>query len=286
MLQWRNITIEDRKFIEEYLGFSDQLSYVYFFGSLYLWKDYFKTQLAEEDNTLYIKLSEGYLFPLGADSKQAASSLLESFDTSFCFVDEKEKAVLESLFPCEIEVASNRNRESYIYSIDDLSNLPGSKYQEERRKVHKFQRDYEGYSFGLLGEEDILQCEKLYSLWKAEKEITSEDEAMNLAFTHRKELDLMFFGLKYEGKLIAFDVSELSYDGKMVDLHFEKADYSYKNVYAALRFELANYIKTTFPKVEYINYEDDFGVPGLRNWKTQYHPCIMWPSYVATRRAK
>ena len=60
-------------------------------------------------------------------------------------------------------------------------------------------------------------------------------------------------------------------------VHFEKADISYNGIYPTINQMFAEY---AFSDVNFINRQDDMGLPGLRKSKKSYHPVKMINKYM------
>ena len=74
---------------------------------------------------------------------------------------------------------------------------------------------------------------------------------------------------------------QISHD--MVVSHFQKADKHVKGLYAYLSNEF--YIRE-YPGIEYINLQEDMGIPAIRESKTSYRPCHMLHKYTVTLTEK
>ncbi|OHD55874.1 MAG: hypothetical protein A2Y33_08575 [Spirochaetes bacterium GWF1_51_8] len=63
----------------------------------------------------------------------------------------------------------------------------------------------------------------------------------------------------------------------MCVIHFEKADTSYEGSYQAINFLFARDVM--LDKYEFVNREQDMGIPGLRKAKESYLPAMMVEKY-------
>ena len=105
-----------------------------------------------------------------------------------------------------------------------------------------------------------------------------EQLAMDRAFQHYEALGLDGLILFAGDKPIAITMGSLLSPG-VYDVHFEKALGEIPGDYAMINREFARYIREAYPQVQYLDREDDMGLPGLRKAKESYHPDRMIEQY-------
>ena len=71
-----------------------------------------------------------------------------------------------------------------------------------------------------------------------------------------------------DNKLEAFTIGELI-NPNMALVHIEKANPNIRGLYQYINQQ---FILNEFPEVEFVNREEDLGIPGLRKAKLSYHP--------------
>jgi hypothetical protein len=86
-----------------------------------------------------------------------------------------------------------------------------------------------------------------------------------------EELDIEGVMLTENHRVLAFamgsPLSETTFD-----IHFEKAVEDVDGAYPAINQAFAAYLRNKYPQLQYLNREDDMGLPGLRRAKLSYNP--------------
>ena len=103
-----------------------------------------------------------------------------------------------------------------------------------------------------------------------------EQLAIHTFFMHFTQLGLCGGTLRVDGKLAAFTLGE-RINSNTLCVHIEKGDLSFNGVYPAINYYFANHVDD--PAIQYVNREDDLGLPGLRKSKLSYHPAFLLEKY-------
>ena len=125
---------------------------------------------------------------------------------------------------------------------------------------------YSNYEYMPITEDIIPLCRETAASWvETHHEEGIEDElvAINLLFDNWETLGLKGGAIKLFGRVEAFSIGELLND-KMALIHIEKANPDIRGLYQAINNE---FIRHEFSEVEFINREEDMGLPGLRQAK-------------------
>jgi hypothetical protein len=104
-----------------------------------------------------------------------------------------------------------------------------------------------------------------------------EYSAIREAFSHYEELDPIGGAIRVNGKVEAYAVGEKLAPGTAV-CHFEKAMPNVKGLGQLINQWFAKYSLSDF---EFVNREQDLGVPGLRRAKESYFPHHMVEKFTA-----
>lgn len=292
MLEFRQIQINDKELIEKYLKLYDFVTCYYSFVSMYLWKDYYKTEIAEQDGILYIKTSYEdqirFYIPLSDKPLAEGINILQDYTKQnniklkFIFVEEKFRVILENEFEGFI-FEDIRDRSNYIYATDDLANLQGKKFKQKRNFVNSFKTnnllDYKFEEYDTNKVEDYIT---FFKKWYKQNEDNSESMkneklALRSAIEYFNYFNMIGGVLYLDGEIIAITMGKIT--NNILDVHFEKADSMERGAYQMINYLFANLV---LGQVEFINREEDLGHPGLRKAKLSYNPIMMGNNYDIT----
>ena len=293
MLDFHPISMADKSRAEKIFALSDNVGCEYCFGTLFIWKNVYKTQIAYSGDMLVAKYitqdGVNYCCPTGdGDLKQMTQLIIDDARKegnrvviAGCSLDEKNK--LETLFPGKFTFSADDSRFDYIYKSSDLANLAGRKYHGKRNHISAFIKNNPDWTFEEINPANIGQCAAMNERWlilneyKDEEAISAEHNALNLALAHFDELGL-YGGLIRAGReVVAFSFGEKLKEN-MFCTHFEKAYSSVQGAYPIINREMAIRLCDDY---EFINREEDTGSEGLRRAKRSYHPEIWLEKYIA-----
>ena len=174
----------------------------------------------------------------------------------------------------------NENETKKIYIVTKLYRKAIDNYLKQLVLcINAFLKDYEGrYEYRILDEEDFEDCLNLLKEWTVNKEENNEfDEGMDDESVGIKKIfnnydylkdRLKIAGIYVDGKLEAFTMGELI-NSNMALIHIEKANPNIRGLYPYINQQ---FILNEFENVEFVNREEDLGIPGLRKAKLSYHP--------------
>jgi hypothetical protein len=175
-----------------------------------------------------------------------------------------------------IEVLEDRDNWDYVYEAENLKNLPGNRYRQNRRWLNKFLETY-NFDFKVLTEDEVELCKTLQLEWcilrqcEDDDELREEEQAIFDALDNFTALGFQGALLCVDGKCAAYTFGEILNPETMV-IHVEKAHMDYEGSYQAI----GNlFLKNNAENFIYVNREQDLGVPGLRRAKESYKPIRM-----------
>ena len=302
-MEFREIALQDKDWMRQLLGYSDNRATEFNFTVLYIWRDIMRSRVCRVDDLFVVKFhpkgepAPMYFFPAGRGLQVQLKQLLEQcmadaqengFPFQMVSVQPEQKEVLENLFPDKFLFEPYRNSFDYIYSAEDLVFLRGKKFQSKRNFISRFKKQ-EGWSYEPISKANLKECAAMSISWCAkygcgkDPSMASESCSVKNALKDFEELGLMGGLLRLNGRVIAFTIAEITSSDTLL-VHIEKAYGDIVGAYPAIANEfLRNSIvvdgQTGELSVKYINREDDAGDLGLREAKMQYHPLFLLEKY-------
>ncbi len=184
-------------------------------------------------------------------------------------------------------VQDDPNSFDYILSVDEIASLEGKKYYDKRNLINRFNRLYPNHNVKTLdiNDEDVQkEIENLFYVWEEQKgrdrkETITELTAIKKLFELTNVLNIFSFGVYVDNKLVGFSTYHALQE-KYALITFEKGDSSFEGIYAYLNHLTAKHLKDL--GCEYINFEQDLGIPGLKKAKQLWRPVYYLKKYTIT----
>lgn len=234
-----------------------------------------------------------YLFPVGdGDIKAALDMLIDDaarrdIPCRIVGMTQEDCLTLERLYPGRFRVHTDRDNFDYLYTVSDLADLAGRKYQKKRNHLNRFLQENPTALTEPITQDNLPQVRAMVEQWydlrlqeDPARDFHMEKAAIYKALAHIRELELEGLLLRVNGAVMAMTLgSRLS--KTTFDVHFEKAFDRYDGAYAAINRGFARYLREKYPDLVYLNREDDMGLEGLRQAKLSYHPTILSEKYWA-----
>jgi hypothetical protein len=288
MLEFKQLTLDHIALLRPFFECSSSRICDCTVGGTFMWRDFFHTQFAIQDSTLWLKVqyvdgATAFTVPLGGGGN--AFEPLESYcretetNLRYCMVSAKDVAVLQARYG-QVDVCSAREWCDYLYLSSDICNLPGRRYSGQRNHINKFIRTYSDWSFSPLTVENIPEVRMFLEQYMTEhqKDSVTYDEGNEKTIEildHYAEYGLIGGVLCVGRRVVGCAVGEII--GDTLFVHAEKSDRAYDGSYQMLVNRFANtFVDDT---VHYINREEDDGDQGLRTSKLSYHPVELIEKY-------
>lgn len=298
MIEFREPEKSDKSWVDALLVHGSERGCEYNFTNLYAWNGPYDQEVARLDDFLLVRLCGSlgcsYLYPVGrGDVRTAIDALSADFrpcgkPLQLVCLSPEHKKELEGLYPGKFRYEADRDGFDYLYEIDRLADLTGKKLHNKRTQINHFLEEHPDWTFEEITPENLPECRKMDEEWYRENRgyqgddtLVDEGAALKLAFDAYEELGLDGGLLRSGGKVIAFSMGDhLTAD--TYDVHFEKAFSAITGAYTMMNREFARFVREQYPRVQYLNREDDMGVAGLRQAKESYYPDLMAEKYSAT----
>lgn len=183
------------------------------------------------------------------------------------------------------EVTEDRDDFDYIIRARDFVEMPGRTYHSKRKEIKKFLEQFgEKAHLEAIDISDVtIQAEiiELFCFWietfdKNPTESEHELRAIQKLFEAADTFTLYSFGVRIDGKLVGYIIVDITHGGYAV-LEFGKWDLRLRGLGEFLQHAV---IRELLERgCEYINYEQDLGIEGLRRAKTLCYPAFFLKKY-------
>lgn len=292
MLDFHPLQLEDLPKLRQFFRYSGSRICDTTPGTVFIWRDMYKTEWAIYDGSLYFKvlypdLGETFTLPLGGGRPEhyrqiAGYCCRRSVPISFYPVPKDELERLQQFFPNSAAIAA-RDSFDYLYRAEDLKYFRGKKLSGQRNHVNKFLKTYGSWTFHPITSEDIPAVKGFLDRYASRWDKSAASFHEDIAKTHEvldnfHTYDLLGGMLLVEGEIAGFSLGEIV--GDTLFTHIEKADRDYEGCYQMLVAQFAQ--QFAHEGVHFINREDDAGDPGLRTSKLSYHPVALLEKYTVT----
>lgn len=287
MIDFKDVTLDDKELITSYIFPNDCCNCEFSFANLVSWRFLYDTKYAIVEDFLVLLYhnhdNDIFIMPIGkGNTDKVIEKLIEDAHSkgrrfmmhAAChFIDSqvsdemKERLVMEP----------NRDNFDYVYHREELATLKGHKFQQKRNHVNRFMKTYPGWEYKPSTPELIKKCIEKENEWFADNDdykhqnIESERQALLFAMTHAEEIGVKGGVLLVDGDIVAFTFG-FPINHKTFGIHFEKADIRYTGAFTVINYMFAQHIPETF---EYLNREEDLGIEGLRKAKLSYNPAFL-----------
>ena len=301
------ITIEDRSHLEKYLNGYDYQTSGLSFSSLYMWRNIngFSWQMAGDYLLLsgisHLEMEDGtiepFLFPpltkTGVYEEEGlrraiyeAKRIFEEkgYELTLRLLPDHMIDIIEAACPGELKFAADRPNYDYVYRRQDLVDLKGRDYQVKKNHLNYFHKNYQ-FEYVQLTSAMAEDAMRFIEEFNARKEIPEfemqllkmEEEAMADVFRTLERVGYLAGAILIDDKIEALSVG--GYLNKnTVTVHVEKANINFRGLYQAINNE---FCKNVPSHIEYINREEDMGIPNLRKAKLSYKPVKLVEKYIA-----
>lgn len=289
MIERRHITLEDKDLLRNYIQKDDNSTYNY--TTMYLWSQDGSITYAEVCGCLVVfyQFGKGPItasFPVGNGDVKAAVETVSAYlrenklNPVFRNLDDGKVEMMKALFPGRFEYIYDRNNSDYLYETEKMITHAGKKLHQKRNHLNYFLKTYQ-YEYIELTHDDMEECRTLFDRWIDEKEalhwIGDSREATYRLLDHFDYLGVRGGGIKIDGELIAFSIGEPVTDNTAL-IHIEFGDPTIRGAFNIINQQFCEHAWSAY---QYVNREEDMGLPGLRQAKLAYRPVRILDKYNA-----
>ena len=285
MIDFQKFDLSKRDLYNQYLMNCGERGCEYSFANLNLWG---RQRAAFSDGYLVLfsqfERRSVYPFPVGkGDIKPVLDAVIQDARERgllcrFSGLVAADCVTLEELYPGQFRFHPDRDSCDYIYAIEDLAELKGRKFQKKRNHVNRFHQTHPDCRAIPINMENRAAAEEMTAGWYESRlaadpntDFDLERRAIKRAFARMEELGLEGMVLQEGDQILAMTMGSPLSDTTF-DIHFEKAREDVDGAYAAINQAFAAYLHEKYPRLCWLNREDDMGLPGLRKAKLSYCP--------------
>ena len=291
MLNFQPLTLQEIDLLRPYFRCHPSRICDSTIGGTFLWRDYFRTEYAVTDGSLYLRSrmpeTDEYIYsvPMDGDVPAALRALAafcreQGHPLTLSTVSEEDLPAVLAIWP-EAKVETTPEWADYLYLAEDIRELPGKKYATQRNHISKFNRLYPEWTYEPITADNLSAVQEFFG-WFAE---VNEKDSETYRQDEQKAAEVLenftlygFIGgaIRVEGQVVAMALGEVLCDTLYV--HIEKADIRCHGAYQMIVREFARH--ACGEGVVYVNREDDAGDPGLRKSKLAWRPCGLLDKYL------
>ena len=293
MLDFKPITLEEQKQFTELLPKDGILGCEYSFVNLYCWGRQ-RMAFLFDNATVFSQFDRRsvYLFPVGDIRRETVDAIIHDaamrgIPCRLTGLSRQDCERLQQLYPDRFRFHTDRDSFDYIYTVDELADLTGKKYQKKRNHLNKFYLQHPEAVTEPVTKENLPQVRQMVEQWyilRQQQDPTQdfhmERAAINKALHDMEALGMEGLLLRVDGQVVAMTLGS-PLTAQTFDIHFEKALDRYDGAYAVINREFARYLRQKYPELKWLNREDDMGLEGLRKAKLSYQPYLLLEKYWA-----
>lgn len=297
-MEFRTLQLSDKSLIEGVLAPLRRNDSALGFANLYSLQEKYATKIRLEGGVLHVRQDDrlpgvaAYYPPLGSANPAAEIGRLleESARTgeriALVGVTPEERLQLEAALPGAFAFSTDRAFADYLYRTETIAAYAGPALAKKRRETNKFYQLYgDDVSFEALSSRHLDELRAFQRAWyegsrrrgSEEHPLELEHRKILLDLDHFEELDLEGILLRISGDVQGYAYGALL-PGGAFDVMVLKGNLGFRYIWRALLRELAG---TVVDRAEFLNLEEDLGLPGLRENKLSYQPCALLERYQA-----
>jgi len=246
------------------------------FGSLYFFRNFYKYKISRFNEHTLLFLGEErqkpFFFTIGAPLPVSTIRELYRDCAYWKLISESYLSNNESLFQnLKALPTEDRDNFDYLYTRLSLSTLSGKQLHKKKNHVNGFLQNYPDFTLKKLDADTQKDAYKILDIWATEQTDLYETDyaAAQQALELPEIANFLGLVLYVQGIPVAWCLAELTVQGTIAVVHFEKARTDFRGSYQYINYAFAQSLPE---QVVYINREQDLGDEGLRHAKMSYKP--------------
>lgn len=293
----KSITIEDKEIFAKFLEPYTFATHEYCFTNLFIWKKYCDICYTFLKDALILKKKDYagnhvfFMQPIRykkedlPDIVNELTAYSHEHSHQYLFRDVELSFVndLVELFPGRFIIEFDMADADYIYDTETFIRLPGNKFRAHKNHINHFVKN-NNYTTLPLTSINTSDCIGFARQWceikSATGSLSSESDALTDLFKNISKLNYQGMIVTIDNIIAAFIVGERLNVTTSV-IHIEKALPQYKGLYNFLK---KTFVESYFSDTQFVNWEQDLGIDGLRNAKMSYKPCRLEKKYAVKEK--
>lgn len=289
---------EYNDFIKQYEPHGD-----FTFNNLMSWLALFDTvSVAKLNGNLVLKFFDAFYSFEPSFTVLGSNKAEETLQTIFEYLKSKklkqELVMVPDYFVKALKKETNftieldRDNCDYIYSTKKITHHDIPELRAFRRQINYFLKNYaqhvKTYSFDLKPVENRIKLINSLHSWDNVYTAGSNDQkrveglSIDRALLNCSRLDYRCLVLEGPDGIDGFSIFQLPPQEKFAVFNYIKCDYSKRSIFDFLFFCTVSYMQTL--GVEFVNFEQDLGIEGLRYHKQKLGPVRMLEKFIITPR--
>lgn len=286
---FRNLAKEDKRLLDSFFHEIQPEISELTFTNLFVWNNSEPVQLSRFEETVLLqrkRIRDGTTFMLPPLGRQVITDLIRSLMQNPNFhlpplygITSEQSELLKNE---GWTIKPERDDWDYVYRVSDLADLPGDRYHSKRNFIARCLSEHD-CRYASIGPSEIKDCLQLQTKWCNLRKcgeapgLEAENYAIRTLFENYEYLGVIGGAVYVDSNLEAFTAAE-PLNKNTVVIHFEKANPEIEGLYQVINQWFCQKALRTF---EFVNREQDLGLPGLRKAKLSYHPNHMVEKSIA-----
>lgn len=296
--QFKKLELSDRGEIESLVKQSQLPPYADFgFVNMWIWNTTNDILVSRYQKNLVVVFrdyvsGEPFLSFIGRNHLSETAEKVLAFSNTNYHVSHLKlvpEEIAKQLETAGFSVKLDEDSNDYVYTVSHLAKMDQWIKSTKGRNVRRLIKKYSSYQTRQTVIDEVLgeQLKSFFKKWAGNKNLAQADNLNEYkAFTRLVALrseNVRAVLLYVENILVGFTIYELVPSSIYAISRFAKADTKYDSaIYDLLNWEEAKVLEKQ--GVEYYNWEQDLGLPGLRYSKMKYNPTFMLKKFLVTMK--